>query len=239
MNPLGHLLILILISGVVACSAWGRSGNPPPSPTPTGRPLAGAGGEETLELPPPRLQGDLSLEETLAKRRSVRQFRPQPLTLEQLSQLCWAVQGITHPAGFRTAPSAGGLYPLEVYVVLPQGVYHYRPQEHVLLRWQAGDLRPALHAVALRQDAVLQAAAVFVLTAVYERTEAKYGKQRSPRYVHMEVGHAAQNLLLQAVALGLGSVPIGAFYDEGVQEALKLPADHRPLYLLPVGYPAP
>jgi len=161
-----------------------------------------------------------------------------PLSVEQLSQLCWAIQGITHPAGYRTAPSAGALYPLEVYVLLPQGVYHYEPQAHTLTRWQEGDLRPALHAVALRQDAIVQAPAVFVITAVYERTEAKYGKQRSPRYVHLEAGHAAQNFLLQAVALGLGSVPIGAFYDQGVQEALNLPADHQPLYLLPVGVPA-
>lgn len=141
-------------------------------------------------MPPPQLQGTLSLEEALAKRRSVRQFRSDPLSAEQLGQLLWATQGITHPSGLRTAPSAGALYPLEVYVVLAQGVYHYEPHGHTLVRWQAGDLRPALHAVALRQDAVLQAPAVFVLTAVYERTEAKYGKQRSPRYVHMEGGRA-------------------------------------------------
>lgn len=239
MNVIGQLLILILFSSMAACTAWRWGEKSKPSPTPTSQPLANELSGQEIALPPPRLQGTLSLEEALAKRRSVRQFRPDPLNAEQLSQLCWAVQGITHPSGFRTAPSAGALYPLEVYVVLPQGVYHYNPQRHALTRWQEGDLRAALHAVALRQDAILQAAAVFVITAVYERTEAKYGKQRSPRYVHMEVGHAAQNLLLQAVALGLGSVPIGAFFDEGVQEALKLPTDHRPLYLLPVGYPAP
>ncbi len=248
MNILGQLVVLFLVSGIAACTAWRWSEKPNPSPTPIvkssasqpdGQSSATLPDTPTIPLPPPRLQGTISLEETLAKRRSVRQFRPEPLSLEQLSQLCWATQGITHPDGLRTAPSAGALYPLEVYVLLPQGVYHYDPQKHTLSRWREGDFRPALHAVSLRQDAIVQAPAVFVLTAVYERTEAKYGKQRSPRYLHIEVGHAAQNLLLQATALGLGSVPIGAFYDAGVQEALHLPADHQPLYLIPVGYPAP
>lgn len=238
MNVLLQLVIFLVLSGGTACMAWRWSEKPKPSPTPAGQSFTNQPGAPTIPLPPPRLQGTISLEETLAKRRSVRQFRPDSISIEQLSQLCWATQGITHPAGLRTAPSAGALYPLEVYVLLPQGVYHYDPQAHTLIRWQEGDLRPALHAVALRQDAILQAPAVFVITAVYERTQAKYGKQRSPRYVQIEVGHAAQNFLLQAVALGLGSVPIGAFYDEGVQEALNLPADHQPLYLLPVGVPA-
>lgn len=238
MNVLIQLVVLFVLSGLTACTAWRWSEPPKPSPTPATQSLTLLPEAATISLPAPRLQGTISLEETLAKRRSVRQFRPDPLSIEQLSQLCWAIQGITHPAGYRTVPSAGALYPLEIYVLLAQGVYHYAPQEHMLTRWKEGDLRAALHAVALRQDAIVQAPAVFVITAVYERTEAKYGKQRSPRYVHLEAGHAAQNFLLQAVALGLGSVPIGAFYDDGVQEALNLPADHRPLYLLPVGVPA-
>jgi SagB-type dehydrogenase family enzyme len=102
---------------------------------------------------------------------------------------------------------------------------------------KSGDLRPALHATALQQDPVLKAPVVFVIAAVYERTQKKYGEERSPRYVHLEAGHAAQNLLLQAVALNLGSVPIGAFIDEQVKEALSLPDDHQPLYLIPVGHP--
>ncbi len=239
MNGIGQWLALGWLVGLAACAAWRWDAKPTPSPTPTHRSPSNEIGGQEISLPAARLQGEMSLEEAILKRRSVRQFRPDFLSAEQLGQLLWATQGITHPSGLRTAPSAGALYPLEVYVVLAQGLYHYEPHEHKLVRWQAGDLRPALHAVALRQDAVLQTPAVFVLTAVYERTEAKYGKQRSPRYVHMEVGHAAQNLLLQATALGLGSVPIGAFYDEGVQAALHLPTDHRPLYLLPVGYPAP
>jgi SagB-type dehydrogenase family enzyme len=192
---------------------------------------------QVVALPTPRVKGPLSLEETLAQRRSVREFAPTPLTQVELGQLLWAGQGITHEAGFRTAPSAGALYPLEVYAVTAEAVYHYRPQGHQLIVHLKGDLRPAVHAAALRQDSILQAPAVFVIAAVYARTAQKYGEERSPRYVHLEAGHAAQNLLLQAVALGLGGVPIGAFYDDQVQRVLALPPDHEPLYLIPVGHP--
>lgn len=190
-----------------------------------------------IDLPEPRLKGDLSLEEALARRRSVRQYTEKELSLEELGQLLWAAQGITHPAGYRTAPSAGALYPLEVYAVTPKATYHYEPQPHRLVVQAEGDLRPLLHQAALRQEAVLKAPAVIVITAVYARTTQKYGEQRGPRYVHLEAGHAAQNILLQAVALELGAVPIGAFYDDQVQEVLALPSDHQPLYLIPVGHP--
>jgi SagB-type dehydrogenase family enzyme len=193
----------------------------------------------TVNLPAPALQGRISLEETLAQRRSVRQFADRSLTPAELGQLLWAAQGVTHPAGLRTAPSAGARYPLETYVVLPEGVYHYQPQEHRLRLHLAGDQRAALHAVTLRQDAVFQAPAVLVIAAVYGRTAERYGAERTPRYVHMEVGHAAQNVLLQAVALGLGAVPIGAFYDGDVQRVLALPDDQAPLYLIPVGASQP
>lgn len=173
----------------------------------------------------------------LAQRRSVREFSDQQLTLEELGQLLWAAQGITHPAGYRTAPSAGALYPLEVYVITGEGIYHYEPEGHLLFLHKRGDFRPSLHRAALQQSPVLRALAVFLIAAVYDRTEAKYGKERSPRYVHLEAGHAAENLLLQAVALDLGAVPIGAFIDDEVQEVLSLPEDHQPLYLIPVGHP--
>jgi SagB-type dehydrogenase family enzyme len=123
-----------------------------------------------------------------------------------------------------------------VYVVLPEGVYQYLPEGHGIDLVLDGDRRADLWEAGLRQDAVRGAVAVFVIAAVYERTEGKYG-ERAERYVEMEAGHAAQNLLLQAVALDLGAVPIGAFYDDQVQTALALPADHRPLYLIPVGHP--
>jgi SagB-type dehydrogenase family enzyme len=192
--------------------------------------------EGVIPLPPPNLTGQVSLEETLAQRRSVREYGDTPLTLTEIGQLLWAVQGITHERGFRTAPSAGGLYPLEVYVATADGVFHYDPHGHHLLVMSKDDARPALYEAALQQEAVRQAPAVFVVTAVYERTVKKYGGERSPRYVHLEAGHAAQNLLLEAVALGLGAVPIGAFEDERIQQVLGIPADHKPLYLIPVGH---
>jgi SagB-type dehydrogenase family enzyme len=188
-------------------------------------------------LPAPMKKGQMSLEEALARRRSVREFTPEALSDQELSQLLWAVQGITHPAGYRTAPSAGALYPLEIYVATASGFYHYEPREHRLNRRSNHDLRPALCRAGLDQESLLQAPAVFVVSAVYERIAQKYGEARTPRYVHIEVGHAAQNLLLEAVAMGLGAVPIGAFDDAQVQRALSLPAEQRPLYLIPVGHP--
>ncbi len=192
-------------------------------------------GGETIDLPPPRVVGDVSLEETLAKRRSVRDYTHQALTWEEIGQLLWAAQGITRDWGARTAPSAGALYPIEVYVVTGQGLYHYLPHEHQMLHTPVLGLREALWQAGLKQDWIREAPAVFVIAAVYGRTEAKYG-DRAQRYVHMEVGHAAENLLLQAVALDLGAVVIGAFHDDQVQRALGLPEDHAPLYLIPVGH---
>jgi SagB-type dehydrogenase family enzyme len=189
-----------------------------------------------MALPPPSLVGEKSLEEVIASRRSMREFTDQALSWSYISQLLWSAQGMTDPAGLRTAPSAGALYPLEIYVALPDGAYHYLPPGHAVEPVSAGDLREDLWQAGRRQDALRQAPAIFVIAAVYERTEAKYG-ERAERYVHLEAGHAAQNMLLQAVALELGAVPIGAFYDEQVQAALGLPADQRPLYLIPVGHP--
>lgn len=192
---------------------------------------------EKISLPAPARTGRMSLEEALARRRSVREFAAKTLSLEELSQLLWSAQGITHPDGLRTAPSAGALYPLELYVATPSGFVHYDPKRHELQRCSERDLRKELSRAALDQEAVRDAPAVFVFAAVFERTSKKYGEARTPRYVHMEAGHAAQNLLLQAVALGLGGVPVGAFSDAQVSSVLSLPADHRPLYLVPVGRP--
>ncbi len=191
---------------------------------------------EVTPLPEPSTAGPISFEETLFRRRSVREFSPEKLSMSDISQLLWAAQGITDARGFRTAPSAGALYPLELYVVLEGGVFHYDPHDHSMTIVRVGDLRSDLYNVALRQEAVLNAPMVLIVTAVFSRTEAKYGRDRSPRYVHLEAGHAAQNVLLQAVSLGLGAVPIGAFEDNRVQEVLGLPGDHEPLYLIPVGH---
>jgi SagB-type dehydrogenase family enzyme len=173
----------------------------------------------------------------MVQRRSVREFDPTPLALDELGQLLWAAQGMTHERGYRTAPSAGALYPLEIYVATQEAVFHYDPQGHSMTVVRRDDSRAALYDASGKQAAVRQAPAVLIVTAVYERIEAKYGPTRGPRYVHLEAGHAAQNLLLQAVALGLGAVPIGAFDDAEVQGVLGIPSDHEPLYLIPVGSP--
>lgn len=191
---------------------------------------------QEMALPEPRLQGPLSLEETLARRRSVRSYTEEELTLQEISQLLWAAQGITALWGGRTAPSAGALYPLEVYVATAKGLYHYVPQGHKVIIESQDDLRLKLWQAGLKQDWIREAPAVFVIAAVYERTARKYGG-RAERYVKLEAGHACQNILLQAVALGLGAVPVGAFYDDQVQAALSLPPDYEPLYLIPVGHP--
>lgn len=191
-------------------------------------------------LPEPRYDGDVSIEEALLKRRSVRDYSDEALTLKEVSQLLWAAQGITDVSGKRTAPSAGALYPLEVYVLVGnledafQGVYRYEPQQHELVKILDGDQREALAEAALDQQSVAQGAIDIVVTAIYERTTGKYG-DRGIRYAHMEAGHAAQNVYLQASALGLGTVSIGAFYDDQVKEVLNLPEGREPLYIMPVG----
>lgn len=192
---------------------------------------------EMIPLPEPRPHSEMSLEEVLEARRSVRQFTSQRLTDVEISQLLWAAQGVTRGGRGRTAPSAGGLYPLEVYVVTADGVFHYDPAQHGLSMVSGEDLREALCRVALDQEAVRDAPAVFAVTAVVARTASKYG-DRATRYVHLEAGHATQSLLLQAVALGLGGVPIGAFDDDGVRRVLGSTQGEEPVYLIPVGHPA-
>jgi len=186
-------------------------------------------------LPPPDVHGRMPLEQALAARRSVRDFAPAPLTPGQVSQLLWAAQGITGPGGVRTTPSAGGLQGLEVSIVLPQGVYRYEPAVHRLVRTDPRDVRRALHDAALSQEPVLEAPAVLVIATVPAVIAAKYGRERGARYALLEAGHAAQNVLLEAVALGLGAVPLGAFHDQGVSEVLKLGPGREPVVLIPVG----
>ncbi|MEA1903738.1 MAG: SagB/ThcOx family dehydrogenase [Actinomycetota bacterium] len=190
---------------------------------------------ETIDLPLPNLAGEMSLEEALTSRRSTREFTDEPLTMAELSQLFWAAQGETRP-GRRTNPSAGALYPIEVYAVTKDGVYHYLPDGHRVELLSTDDLRDRLFWASWRQEAVRDAPAVFVICGVFSRTEAKYGG-RAERYVKLEAGHIAQSLLLQAVALDLGGVPMGAFLDSQVQSSLDLPDDHEPLYLIPIGHP--
>jgi len=191
-----------------------------------------------VELPSPRRKGKVSVEEAISKRRSVRQLTSDPLTPNEISQLLWAAQGITESReGLRAAPSAGALYPLEIYVAIGDGLFHYEPEKHRLRRLSDEDPRPAFHQAALEQESTLEAGAVFLFAAVFERTERHYGPADGRRYVLMDVGHAAENLLLEAVALGLGAVPIGAFHEGPLHKALDLHRDHRPVYLVPVGRP--
>lgn len=195
---------------------------------------------ETIALPEPQHKGQTSVEEALSKRRSVRDYKDEPLTLAEVSQLLWAAQGITNPDGFRTAPSAGALYPLELYVVagnvkdIAAGVYKYRVGAHELAMVTPGDRRGELAAVALDQSCIKEAAIDFVFAGVYERTTRKYG-ERGIRYVYMEVGHAAQNVYLQAVSLGLGAVVVGAFEDDKIKKVVGMADDERPLYIMSVG----
>lgn len=170
----------------------------------------------------------------MASRRSERRFLRRTLDREQISQLLWAAQGATR-RGLRTAPSAGAVYPLEIYLVTSEGIHHYLPQSHELERFVEGEILSQLARAALDQGFVGEAPANIVIAAVYQRTERRYG-DRAPRYVWIEAGHVAQNIHLQAVAMGLGSVPVGAFDDRQVHRVLSLPEDQMPLYIIPVGY---
>lgn len=223
-------LLFIAIAAVGSCQSARPGGEVKSS-------LVQERAKSQITLPAPDRAGRMMLEQALVRRRSLREFAPRTLSDQELSQLLWAAQGITSPEGSRTAPSAGALYPLELYVVTAGGFYQYTPREHRLDLHAEGDLRLALSRAASGQDSVRAAPAVFIITAVYERTEHKYGQERGPRYVHLEAGHAAQNMLLQAVALGLGGVPLGAFHDDQVQKTLSLPREHQPLYLIPIGHP--
>lgn len=190
---------------------------------------------EIMDLPDPVLKGNVSIEETIEKRRSVRNYSEKPLTTEQISQLLWAMQGITDARGLRAAPSAGAGYPLEIYLVSRNGVFHYIPEGHKIERLFDKDIRRKLAQVSWNQMFIGQAPVDIVISAVYERVTSKYG-ERGHMYVDIEVGHAAENLHLQAVALGLSSVPIGAFNDEAVKRILRLPTNEEPVYIIPVGY---
>ncbi len=197
---------------------------------------------EIIPLPPPEKDSTTSVEQALQERRSVREFKPSPISLQDLAQLLWSAQGITDRQGLRTAPSAGALYPMKVYVVtgnvenLLAGVYHYRPHAHQLTRISKEDKRSQLASAAWDQEYVEHNATVLVFSAVEKRATGKYGR-RGIRYIHIEVGHAAQNVFLQAESLGLATVTVGAFDDDQVRRIMQMPEGEVPLYLLPVGKP--
>jgi SagB-type dehydrogenase family enzyme len=206
-----------------------------------------------IKLPPPQLKGKASLEETIAKRRSVRRYRAEPLALSQLSQILWSAQGITGRRMSRAAPSAGATYPLEIFVFvgkqgvvvseakqapeeLQAGIYHYEVDSHSLSLHKSGELRLDLARAALDEEFITEAPVDIVICALYHRTSYRYGR-RGERYVHMEVGHVGENIHLQAVALGLATVEVGAFHDEEVREILGVEEQIKPLYIMPLGKP--
>ena len=205
---------------------------------------AGPGAQEAaMVLPLPATDGEMSVEAALAARRSVRAFTGAGMSLDTLAQLCWAAQGVSDELrGFRTAPSAGALYPLDLYVAagevegLARGLYRYLPDRHSLAVERSGDLREALAVAALGQSWIAEAPVAFIIVGVPERAERRYGP-RAVRYTILEAGHAAQNLSLQAVALELGTTVVGAFADRELRRTLELPADHDPLYIIPAGEP--
>ena len=236
-------MIVVSLPTVVPCQDGSKS--------------AGQGAASAIQLPAPRTDGQCSVEKALATRRSVREFKDEPLSIAALSQLVWAAQGMTlkmdapqnwswgtWQGGKRTAPSAGALYPLELYIVvgkvdgLKPGVFKYKPQTHQLLNVLAGDKRSELATAALGQKWMESAPCVFVVGAVYKRTEVKYG-ERAPRYVHIEVGHAVENICLEAVALDLGTTMVGAFKDDEVKKVVGMSDEEQPLAIVPVGKGAP
>ncbi len=202
--------------------------------------------QDEVKLPAPLSKGTLSLEECLARRRSLRYFADKPLELAQISRILWAAQGITDARrDYRTAPSAGATYPIEIYLIagkggvegLGEGLFKYIPAHHSIKFVRSGEFRDELARNALNQRFIYSSPASLVLCGIYERTAWHYGK-RARRFVHMEIGHAAQNIYLQSAALGLGTVAVGSFNDEMVGKLLGLEKDENPLYIMPLGTPA-
>ena len=204
----------------------------------------------TYILPSPQTDGDVSVEKTMAERRSQRRFQDKSLSADQLSQILWAAYGITEPkanpaflrGGLRTTPSAGALYPLEIYVMVGKvkdidpGVYNYVPKEHKITRVIDKDLRAELSEAALGQGMISEAPISIVYSAIFSRMTEKYGDRGRERYVCMDLGHSAQNVYLQTEALHLGTCAVGAFVDDKVSEVLQLSENEEPLYIMPVGY---
>ncbi len=240
----GSLLLVVAVAAIAAAllalQPWRGA------ETPAERVIS----DQEILLPLPSRVTGMSVEEAMLSRKSMRAWRSEPLKLEELSMILWAAQGITEYTGWyrRTAPSAGATYPLEVYVVvgehsvragegfLEAGVYKYDPLRHSLILVKRGDLRRELWEASLRQDWVRDAPVSLVICAVFERTTSRYG-ERGVRYVHMEAGHAGQNIYLMVTALRLGTVAVGAFHDEAVARVVNAQSGEKPLYVFPVGVP--
>ncbi|HBH35925.1 MAG TPA: nitroreductase [Gammaproteobacteria bacterium] len=202
--------------------------------------MPAAHSSDIINLPEPRLESDYSIEQAIHNRRSVREFSNKPLSLAEVSQLLWSAQGVTDDKGLRSAPSAGALYPLTLYLVvgnvkgLKPGIYQYAPDGHQLRKMKNGDSRKDVARAALQQYWIQESAAVLIFSAIEKRTTRKYG-QRGIRYIHIEVGHSAQNLFLQAQSLGLAAAVVGAFDDSRIETIMNLPTEEQLLYLMPLG----
>jgi SagB-type dehydrogenase family enzyme len=190
---------------------------------------------EIIKLAKPNKSGSMPLEQAITVRRSRRHFLPKSLSLEQISQLAWAAQGQNSISRYRTTPSAGATYPLELFVITDEGIFRYLPAKHWLEKLADQDLRSPLASAAWGQEFIQAAPLTLVFAAEFTRTTGHYGK-RGIRYVYMEAGHAAQNVHLQAEALGLGSVAVGAFDDNSVSKVLSLPQNLEPIYMVAIGY---
>ena len=200
--------------------------------------------EAPMKLPHPEIKGKCTLEKAIQNRRTIRSFSEQSLPLWMFSQILWSAQGITGDHGFkRAAPSAGALYPMDIYAVigeqgvddLPGGIVHYEPNGHMVTPIADGDFRKTAAQSALGQHWMARAPAMIVITAEYHRVTGKYGK-RGIRYAYIEAGHIGQNIFLQAEALGLRAGIVGAFHDKDIRRVMKIPHSHEPLLMMPVGY---
>ncbi|MBM4403746.1 MAG: SagB/ThcOx family dehydrogenase [Candidatus Cloacimonetes bacterium] len=222
------ITILILLPLWLACAKPAEtSGNQPPG--------------ITIPLPEPMITGSVSVEQAIHQRRSTRSFKDESLSIAQISQILYSAQGISHQErGLRTAPSAGAIYPLELYAIIGKaddidpGLYRYQPTTHSLALIQTGDLRQSIISKVSRQAFVASAPISLILTVAYERISERYS-ERGMMYAHMEVGHVGQNVHLQAEALGLGTVMVGAFNESELAKQMALPDGEIPLYIMPVG----
>jgi SagB-type dehydrogenase family enzyme len=246
---------VMAIALVVAPSLFGREyGRPSTVHTDgDGQVTASSGGDpqgSLVDLPKPSLSGDVSVEEALQNRRSVRVYQDSPLTLAEISQLLWAAYGVTQPmedapdflrGGLRTAPSAGALYPLEIYLVarrvtdIHPGIYRYRSETHQMVSLTDQDRWEGLSSAGLNQSHFETAAAAIVYSAVFERTTRKYGNRGRERYVCMDLGHSAQNVYLQACSLNIGTCAVGAFDDRTLKQVIGMTEAEEPLYIMPLG----
>lgn len=222
--------LVISLLGIVITLGWLRAEN--------GKTETVTGESQEIKLPTPQYKSTVSVEEALLQRRSIRQYAPGALTLNEVSQLLWAAQGTTKKDFFRTAPSAGATYPIDTYLVagdvegLPAGIYQYQPQGHRLTPKITGDKRKELSQAAANQPWVLKAPISIVLVSIQERITSRYGP-RSIRYIFMEAGHIGQNVHIQCETLGLGTVMIGAYSDKAAREVIGV--EQEVIYMMPIG----